>query len=253
MLNADTRQQHQIIRTLTISIFFPFQFTLNKATEIKNIFTENKKLKQEITALTTLCASLEEAARENKRLRDLLGFREPFSYTLLPARTVVREPSFLFRSIVINAGRDQGVAVYMPVVNKDGVVGKVIQVLSQVSLVQILRDPSECVSVMTKKNEEVGILETNDSRNFFIQYRRHADITKGDTVVTSGLGGIYPRGLGVGIVCEIKDNHDPLFKKAFIEPLVEFNRLEEVFVIKLSPQWAAFRKELDSIALEKEP
>ena len=252
MLNANMQRQHQIIRTLTMSIFFPFQFTLSKATEAKNIFAENKKLKQEITLLSTRCSQLEESAQENIRLRELLGFKCQFPFSLLPARTVVHEPSFLFRSVVINAGREQGVSLYMPVVNKEGVVGKVIQVLSQISLVQILRDPAECISVMIRRTEEIGILETNDSRNFFIQFRNHADILQGDTVVTSGLGGIYPRGLDVGVVREIKDTRDPLFKKVFIEPVVDFNRLEEVFVIKLTPQWMAFRKELDSIIIKKE-
>ena len=65
---------------------------------------------------------------------------------------------------------------------------------------------------MIKKNQEVGILETENRSSFFVKYRKHADIQEGDTVVTSGFGGIYPRGLHVGLVTKIRDKKDPIFK-----------------------------------------
>jgi rod shape-determining protein MreC len=138
----------------------------------------------------------------------------------------------------------------MPVVNKDGVIGKITQALHNISLVQLIRDPSERISVMIKKSHAVGILETLDSKNFFIQYRKHAEVKEGDTIVTSGLGGIYPKGLTVGTVTGIHDSDDPLFKDVVMKPCVDFDHLEEVFVMQLDPQWAAFRSELDSIDIE---
>ena len=250
MLTANTTSQQKTARFLTLSIFYPFQFTVHQATRIKNIFAENKKLKEEITNLSTRYAILEEAAAENKRLRNLLGFEEKFSYTLLPARAVVREPSSMYRSIVISIGGKKGVSQYMPVVNKDGVVGKITQALPNISLVQLIRDPSERVSVMIKKNNEVGIFETIDGKTFFIQYKKHAEVNNGDTIVTSGLGGIYPKGLNVGIVSGVKDSEDPLFKDVYVVPCVDFDHIEEVFVMQLDPQWAAFRFELDSITIK---
>lgn len=250
MLTANTANQQKIARSLSLTIFYPFQFTIHQATRIKNIFAENKKLKEEITNLSTRYSVLEETAAENKRLRRLLGFEKKISYTLLPARAVVREPSYLYRSIVISIGRKQGISRYMPVVNKDGIVGKIIRVMPNISLVQLIRDPSERISVMIKKSHEVGILETVDSKNFFIRYRKHAEANKGDTIVTSGLGGIYPKGLNAGVVSGVKDSDDPLFKDIYIKPCVDFEHIEEVFVMQLDPQWAAFRSELDSINLE---
>ncbi len=247
MLTADTVRQQQIARMLTLTVFYPFQFTLHQTTRIKNIFAENKRLKEEVTTLRIRCSMLEEAAAENKRLRSLLGFDKRFTYTLIPARTIVREPSYKYRSIVISAGKKQGVSLYMPVVNKDGVIGKVIQVLPGISLVQLIRDPAERISVMIKKNNEVGILETVDSKTFFIEYRKHTDVTVGDTVVTSGLGGIYPKGILVGIVNRISDKDDPLFKDVIIKPCADFAHIEEVFVMQLDPRWSSFRTELDSI------
>lgn len=247
MLTANPVQQQKIARTLSFTIFYPFQFTIYQAKRVKNIFWENIRLKEEITNLSIKCARLEEAAAENIRLRQLLGFDREIAYTLIPAHAVVREPSYLYRSIIINAGRKKGVALYMPVVNKAGVVGKVIQVMNNLSLVQLFRDPSERISIMLKHKGEVGIMETVDGLSFSIKYRKYVEVMEGDTVVTSGLGGIYPRGINAGIVKKVKDTDDPLFKDIIISPLVDFEHLEEVFVIKLDPQWESFRNDLDSI------
>ena len=138
----------------------------------------------------------------------------------------------------------------MPVINKDCVVGKIIQVMQNISLVQLIKAPSERISVMTKNSQEAGILETTDSKSFFIKYRKHADITVNDTIITSGLGGIYPRGINVGSVTKIKDKNDPLFNYVSLKPFVDFDHLEELFVMQLSSKWSVFRAELDSIGFE---
>lgn len=251
MLSANHTRQQQIARTLTLSVFYPFQFTFQQVTRAHNIFKENKRLREELTKVKTRITVLEEQAAENQRLRSLLGFGQDFSYHLLPARVIAREPSHLYRSMVINAGKKQGIGLYMPVVTKDGVVGKVIQTLPNMSLAQILKDPSARTSVMVKRTRFVGILETENGRNFFIRFRNHVDVQPGDTIITSGLGGIYPKGLSMGQITKITNNHDPLFKKAFLRPSVDFEHLEEVFVIRLSPQWSAFKTELDSIEFEQ--
>lgn len=251
MLTSNTQRQQQIASSLSITVFFPFQFAFHQTTQIKNIFSENKKLKEDLAIITTRCSVFEEEATENKRLRDLIGFGEKISYSLIPARAVVREPSYYFRTVVINCGKKHGASLFMPVINRHGIVGKIVQVMNSISLVQLLRDPSERVSVMRKHSSDVGILETINRKNFFIKYRKHVEINIRDTMVTSGLGGIYPRGINVGVVTEIKDTNDPLFKDVFIKPCVNFAHLEEVFVMKLSPQWTAFRQELDSMETEQ--
>ncbi len=251
MLSINSTKQQQVARALTLSVFYPFQFTFQQITRAHNIFSENKRLREELTQVKTRVTLLEEKAAENQRLRSLLGFGQDFSFHLLPARVVAREPSHLYRSMVINAGKKQGIGLYMPIVTKDGVVGKVIQTLPHLSLAQILKDPSARTSVMIKRTRFVGILETENGRNFFIRYRNHVDVQPGDSIMTSGLGGIYPKGLSVGEVTRITSNHDPLFKKAFIKPSVDFEHLEEVFVIRLSPQWSAFQTELDSIEFDR--
>jgi rod shape-determining protein MreC len=232
-----------------MTVFFPFQFVVQQITRTRNIFAENRRLREELTQLRTSTSFLEEQAAENVRLRELLGYRDSLVYALVPSRVIAREPSHLFRSIVIDVGSNSGVELFMPVVTRRGVVGKVIQTMPHICLVQVLSDPSARVSVMTKRSRSVGILETENGRDFFISQRTHEDVDTGDTVITTGLGGIFPKGLLVGTVVKIGGMSEALFKKTFVKPSVDFDHLEEVFVMELSPQWTTVRRELDSLGV----
>jgi rod shape-determining protein MreC len=162
----------------------------------------------------------------------------------------MHDPSPVLRSIVIGVGRRQGVQVSMPVIARNGVAGRIVQVLPTISLVQLLRDPSSRTSVMVKRSRTVGILETHNGRDFYYRYRTRADVARGDTVVTSGLGGVYPAGIGVGCVSRLAPDPDPLFNQAHLSLFVDFDRMEEAFVVRLSPQWSAFRSEVDSLRFQ---
>jgi rod shape-determining protein MreC len=247
MINTTATGQQNIARFLTMSVFLPFQVTVNQFTKVRNIFAENTRLKQQVVSLSTRMAQLQDQETENQRLRAMLQFKEDFSFDLVPARVLAHEPSEISRSLVINAGHNRGVVRYMPLVSTSGVVGRVVQVLPTISLVQIITDPLSRTSVMTQRSRIAAILETETGTSFYMQFRADGDIVPGDTIVTSGLGGVYPKGLYVGAVLRISGDPDPLFRKAWIKPFVNFNSIEEVFVIKLEPQWSAFRSELDSL------
>jgi rod shape-determining protein MreC len=252
MLSGTESRQRAISRTLTVSIFYPFQFTVDQVTRMRNIFAENRRLRERVTTLNTRLATLEEKQQENERLRRMLGFQEQFSYDLRPVRVVARNPSQQLRSAVINAGRNQGLVRYMPVVNGFGTVGKIIDVLPNLSLVQLLTDPLNRTGVMVRRTRTVGILEVDHNGRFIIRFRAHEELFPGDTVVTSGLGGIFPKGLYVGVIDRVADDPDPLFKKVILTPSVSFGKIEEVFVVQLSPQWQSFYEELDSLNLQQE-
>jgi rod shape-determining protein MreC len=251
MLSSGTAHRQNIARTLTMTVFFPFQYTVQQVTRIRNIFAENRRLREELTQLRTSASFLSEQAAENERLRNMLAFKDSIAYTLIPARVIARDPSHLYRSLVINAGRNCSIGLYMPVVNSRGVVGKIIQVMPHIALVQILQDPSERISVMTARSRSTGILETEDGRNFLVRHRKHIDVAPGDTIITTGLGGIYPKGLLVGYVTKIDEGNDPLFKKTILKPSVDFEHLEELFIMQLSPEWTAIRGETDSMEINQ--
>jgi rod shape-determining protein MreC len=251
MMTSPPVKQQKIARILSFSIFYPFQYYICQTTRIKNIFSENRKLKVDNAAQAATIALLKEQALESGRLEALLKLRDNYTYDLQVARVVAREPSSVSRSVIINAGKENGVAAYMPVFTSLGAVGKVILALPHMSLVQLLNDPSNRTSVLAQRSREVGILETENGQEFFIRYRTHADVVVGDTIVTSGLGGVYLKGLTVSTVSRIVANQDPLFKKVFVNLSVDFNRLEEVFVIRVKSQWTSFRSELDSLERQR--
>jgi len=251
MMSSTPAKQEKIARMLSFSIFYPFQFYISQTARIKNIFSENRKLKEDNAAQAAAISLLREQALESARLEELLKLRSNYTYDLQVARVVAREPSSISRSIIINVGKENGVAAYMPVIMSLGVVGKVILALPHMALVQLLNDPSNRTSVLDQRSREVGILETENGEDYFIRYRTHADVVAGDTIVTSGLGGVYLKGLTVGAISRVAANQDPLFKKVFVAISVDFNRLEDVFVIRVKSQWTSFRSELDSLERQR--
>lgn len=251
MLNSNLTRQHEIARTLTITVFFPFQFTLSQVQRVKNIFVDNEKLTEKNASLELKLSKMRELGRENIRLRSLVGIGDRFKYELLSSRTMVREPSYKLRSIILNRGLSSGVANFMPVMSGKGVIGKVVQVMHNISLVQLITDPSARTSVMLSRTGVVGILKTVTGRNFIVKYREHTDVVVGDTLVTSGFGGIYPGGIKVGVVKKIKKGSEPLFKDVIITPTTDFDHIDEVFILMLEPQWSAFRAQLDSLEASK--
>ncbi len=247
MISSSPQIQASTARILTMSLFYPFQLTLSQTAHIKNIFSENRALRQQLAETNTRLALIEDQEKENWRLRELLDFSTEFDHDLVPVRVIARDPSPLYRSIVVNAGSEHGVVKYMPLVNDHGVVGKVVELTKNMSLVQLVKDPSSRLSVMDRRTRAVGILETENGRDFFVRYRSHEEVQGGDTIITSGLGGIFPKGLMVGFVTKTANTENPLFNKVYIDPIVRFEHLEELFIMKLHPQWAAFRTELDSL------
>ncbi len=250
MLNTNLATQQRTARFLAVSIFFPVDLPISVFQHAKNIYGENTELRGDVAALRMKVSGLADQAAENDRLRAMLSMREHASYTLVAARVVAREPSEIYRGCVIDIGRDQGVELHMPVISKDGVVGKVTQVLGNCSYVRLLRDPLERAGVKSARTGETSILQSLDGESFFMNYRQHSDIHNGDTLVTSGYGGVYPRGLPIGTVSDIRNANSPLLKDVYLKPFVDFDRLDEVFVIKMSPSWGALRNQIDSVKVD---
>jgi len=251
MLNARPEAQAKIARYLMMTVFYPAYATVSQVSTFTGVYSENKRLRQELAEAVTQLQIYRDQSSENARLRGLLKISEYLSYDLVPVKVIARDPSHQYRSVVVSGGKNQGVSMYMPLVSEYGAVGKVIQVIGNMSAVQLLRDPSSRTSAMVRRSRSVGILQTENGREFFVRLRSHEDVQVGDTVITSGLGGIYPRGLTVGFVSKVDDNSNLLFKRAYIDFSVDFGKLEELFIMRLPPQWEAQRAELDSVKIEQ--
>lgn len=177
--------------------------------------------------------SLKEASWENRRLRHALRFKQREELKqIIPAEVIGRDPDQLYDTIVINAGRDRAIREDWPVVTTEGLVGHVTQVEGTSAVVQLIMRSR--ISALVQQERAQGIVSWVSGRSFQLRYvDASSDIQEKDRVITSGLGGRYPKGITIGYVSQVREQkRNPLFKEIIIESSVDFWDLEEVFVIQ---------------------
>lgn len=200
---------------------------------------ENEELRREVSRLTQEKLSLLELKAENERLRQLLDVRENIGYeTITGAEVIGYDPGNWSKYVIIDKGSSRGVQVDATVITELGLVGKVVSVTPHSAKVLLITDPDSAVGGRVQRSRDVGIVEGSIEQANMVQMvniPREADIKEGDLIISSGLGGVFPAGLIIGKVENIKDEEYSFFRRASIKPAVNFNRLEEVLVIKQRP------------------
>ena len=193
---------------------------------------ENQTLRQEVARLQQENARLREMAAASTRLRDLLELKERLSYATISAHVVGRDPSNWYRSIVINKGARDGLAVDMGVVTPSGIVGRLVKVYDRFAIVLLMIDPNNAVTGLVQRTRDEGIVEGTERGLARIKYLPLLSTVKvGDRVVTSGLAGGFPRGLPIGTITKIERREAELFLSAEIVPDSDFAKLEDVLVV----------------------
>ncbi len=204
---------------------------------------ENDELRAELARLRLDGARVEEIARENERLRQMLQFRNSTRQPYLAARVIGRDTSNWWKSVRIDRGARDGVRVDAAVITPQGLVGKILQVGESESQVLLIMDRSCKVSGRLQTSREPGIVTGGVAemsanprcRMTFIS--RQAKIESRTVVMTSGMGGVFPAGYVIGAVAERnRADEAGLYQEVEIIPAVNFKSLEEVFVIVRAPQ-----------------
>ena len=204
---------------------------------LSSLYRDNETLRAQNEQLRQNELNVTEIMAENIRLRAMLDYKKASpQFTLLTVAVIGRDPGSWTNTIVINGGSNDGVRKDMVVVTSQGVVGNVIQVNANQAKVQLLLDPRSAVGVLVQRPESrvAGIVEGNGAQPMAPRMKnlaRDADVITGDKIVTSGLGGIYPKGLLVGEVMDVVNDEGGLLKYAVLKPAVDFDRLEEVAVV----------------------
>ncbi len=207
------------------------------------VFSDKRHLQQQVklleaenSQLSLENQSLQEYKQESFRLRKMLNFdnanRE--NYDLLPAHLIARSPNNWYESIIIDRGSRQGVKKGMPVISPGGLVGRVGSVSENSAQVSLITDREMAVGAIIQKTRETngiveGLGDSNELRMINIPY--YSKINEGDRIISSGLSATYPPGINIGTVTEITREPNGLLLVAMIKPTVDFNKLEEVFVI----------------------
>ena len=205
--------------------------------EIATEHQQNKMLRSEVEQLRAQNLQASEFAAENERLRALLGYKQSATqFDLVAARVIGRESATWSSMIVIDRGTTNGVRENMAVVTEKGLVGHVVEAGLNSSKVQLIMDPRYSVGTLVQRPESrvTGIVEgdMNDpTMPRMVNIPKTADVQEGDVIVTSGFGGVYPKGIVVGKVAAVKNEAGGLLKYGVIETSVNFQKLEDVAVI----------------------
>ncbi|MFH0919037.1 MAG: rod shape-determining protein MreC [Fibrobacterota bacterium] len=239
LINMEPGGRFAVARALQVTLLSPAQFLVNKINRFHNIFGENRRLLALDTRLTAENGILRETARENQQLRNLIGYRATSPFALIAAEVIASKRDILSRNLVVGAGTRDGARKDMPVIVLEGVVGKVIEAYPFHANVQLISDPFARTGALFSRINVPGILECRDGNIPTIQVYLHHNIQPGDSVVTSGLGGLYPKGLYIGRVSRVLPG-DELFKTAEITLHSGFDNIANTFIMNMPTNWKPF-------------
>ncbi len=190
------------------------------------------ELQAKVDQLTSELAKREEALRENEALRAELRFAQGNNYTLVNAVIISQDPTNYQQFLTINQGSSNGIQKGMAVVSRGLLVGRIIDTTTTTAKVYLITDYNSAVPAIDQQSRASGVVKGQRGFGLQLEMVPQTDQLKpGDTVITSGFGGDYPRGLVIGTIGEIKQKDAEVFQQAVIKPAVDFRKLETVFVI----------------------
>jgi len=193
---------------------------------------ENEQLRARVTELEEQNLQFREALVESGRLQQIAEMRTDFEAPMRPAQVVGQDVSPWFRSVLVDRGGSDGVKSGMPVMTEGGVVGLVTATSPHAGRAMLLLDGQSAVDVLDERSRARGIVRGDGTdRLHFEFFVRGDDVQVGDVVITSGFGGVYPKGLRVGEITEVEPPGERLLQRALLRPAVDFGRLEQVFVL----------------------
>jgi rod shape-determining protein MreC len=198
--------------------------------------TENELLKEEANRLRSELQKVKEELYRAGRLEEFAAYRAETGFAGMAARVIGESPDPWTRTIVVNRGSEEGVERGIPVVVPDGLVGRVMAVAPHSSIVRLIIDRSSRVPVLVSRSRARAILEGENSGTCQLKYLdRIEDVQEGDIVITSGLAGVYPRGIEVGTITQVLKKDYGLYQYAKMLPKAPLTRLEDVLIIRTYP------------------
>ena len=248
------RVQVTFIEDAVNSVLSPIQsFSVKASNSIIDFFErvfsstdldkENEQLKVQLAQYEIIENELNTLREENERLKGLLNYTDiTQNYTYVTARVIGKSQGVWFSEFTVNAGRNDGVMENQAVVNSKGLVGRVSSVSANTCKVTSIIDSTSDVSVMVERTRDYGfargILNVDKNEKLELYYLPSGyDLVPGDNILTSGIGGIFPKGIAIGTVTEVsRANEDTEDRNAIIQPAVDFLRLEEVMIVNMEEQ-----------------
>jgi rod shape-determining protein MreC len=242
-----TEGGHSALRALLIGLFSPIQRGADAAlgafssmwygyVDLRGVREENGRLKEDVARLEQALWMERDLIASYRRLSSVLEFAERIPGNPIVAEVVGLDASAWFRTITVNRGTAHGVALNAPVIAAGGLVGRVIAIGSDVAQIQLLTDRDCSVGALLARTRARGVVagsgEQASPTGLTLNYVSNLeDVVEGDLIVTSGMDGIYPKGIAIGRVGSVR-NGPRLFKLVNVEPAANLDRLEEVFILE---------------------
>ena len=233
------------VRNFFYSVASPIQGTVNQGVKqiktswqflnfLKDISKENSLLKKKNEELLAQNVKLKELEKENELLYSYLGLPSQQRYQIDLANVVSRDFQGLAKYILINKGSSSGIKKDMPIIAFENIlIGRVVEVFSSFSKVLLIISSDSKIPALIQESRAEGLLEGVEENVLSLNLiPKDVKIEKDQTVITSGLGAVFPKGLLIGRVLEIESLENEMFQKVLIEPAVDLKKLEQVFIIK---------------------
>ena len=217
-----------------------FTGTVTSIRELKRLRSELEDARERLMEYERVSRDLAELRRENRELRDQLGFAETLSFRYIPAQVIARDPSNQFSTITVNRGRVHGLREGMPVIafqgGLQGLVGRVVLVSLASSLVQPITDPNSYVAARLQSSRFDGLVAGSQGglaalTMSYVKKLAVNEVQYGELVISSGMGQLFPEGIHIGRVREMIAKGYEASLELEIEPIVDFSRLEFVYII----------------------
>lgn len=200
-----------------------------------SVVEENENLREQLRRARALNHKNQETMLANDRLRQLLDLQKEMPQKMIAAQVIGKDPSPWFQSIMVDKGLSDGVEKGQPVINPEGIVGLVTEATGHYAKVMLITDPNSAVDAVIQKNRARGIVKGGTSGYCVLNFvlRKH-EVTQGQVVISSGMDGVFPKGLPIGAVASIIKQEAGIFQDVEVYPYVDFERLEEVLIIPLA-------------------
>jgi rod shape-determining protein MreC len=247
----DSVTKQRMFRVWALAIASPVQSVSSKAggasaglirqiMNFRSAADENERLKQRLDQTELELRNARASSAENERLKGLLNLREKTGYDQVPARVIARDPSVWFNTVTINRGSSSGITLNMPVATGSGIVGRVVALSPWTAQVMLITDEKAAAGAVVGQLGESGALGSVSGlgKAGLVEMRYVSGLQKvevGDYILTTGQDGIYPAGLNVGEVLEVKHGTATQPHQIYVRPSARLDQLEEVAVLLYHP------------------
>ncbi|MBN1380650.1 MAG: rod shape-determining protein MreC [Deltaproteobacteria bacterium] len=232
-----------VVRNLVMEISGSVEFGITGLVDgVRNVWNryiflveledENRRLKEQNAQLLGELIKYREGYLEAKRLQNILELKRNTRYPVIGAQVINIAQASLFKTLMINRGKAHGLKVDMPVIASKGIVGRITEISWHTARVLLVIDVNSNIDALIQRTRTQGILQGSGFKGGTLKYvLKSADVSLGDVVISSGMGGLFPKEILLGTVKKIDKDRSGLFQYVEVSPSVDFNKLEEVLVL----------------------